>query len=144
MRALFAVLLLLALTVVFLPHSATAATDCQRATCSASFERTISTNAWGVTTISDYVNLTSTVPVTHLTIGIPASVSDDLRFTVATAQGVNLQVSNSLSIRRSPAEPSPVPCLALARIIVLDRVHLALATRLCGKLLSLRQRLRMC
>src|SRR5438552_2294202 len=93
MRALFAVLLLLALTVVFLPHPATAATDCQRATCSASLERTISTNAWGVTTISDYVNLTSTVPVTHLTIGIPASVSDDLRFTVATGQGVNLQVS---------------------------------------------------
>src|SRR6266704_718424 len=93
MRALFAVLLLLALTVVFLPHPATAATDCQRATCSASFERTISTNAWGVTTISDYVNLTSTAPVTHLTIGIPASVSDDLRFTAATAQGVNLQVS---------------------------------------------------
>src|SRR5207247_11033264 len=94
MRALFAVLLLLALTVVFLPHPATAATDCQRATCSASFERTISTNAWGVTTISDYVNLTSTVPVTHLTIGIPASVSDDLRFTVATGQGVTLQASN--------------------------------------------------
>src|SRR6266704_60211 len=93
MRALFAVLLLLALTVVFLPHSATAATDCQRATCSASFERTISTNAWGVTTVSDYVNLTSAARVTHLTIGIPASVSDDLRFTVATAQGVNLQVS---------------------------------------------------
>jgi len=93
MRALFAVLLLLALTVVFLPHSATAATDCQRATCSASFERTISTNAWGVTTVSDYVNLTSAARVTHLTIGIPASVSDNLRFTVATAQGVNLQVS---------------------------------------------------
>ena len=93
MRALFAVLLLLALTVVFLPHSATAATDCQKATCSASFERTISTNAWGVTTLNDYVNLTSTVPVTHLTIGIPASVGDDLRFTVATGQGVNLQVS---------------------------------------------------
>ncbi len=93
MRVLFAVLLLLALTIVFLPHPATAATDCQRATCSASFERTISTNAWGVTTLNDYVNLTSTVPVTHLTIGIPASVSDDLRFTMATAQGVNLQVS---------------------------------------------------
>src|SRR5256886_16238702 len=93
MRALFAVLLLLALTVVFLPHSATAATDCQKATCSASFERTISTNAWGVTTLNDYVNLTSTVPVTHLTIGIPASVGDDLRFTVATGQGVKLQVS---------------------------------------------------
>ena len=93
MRALFAVLLLLALTVVFLPHPATAATDCQRATCSASFERTISTNAWGVTTLNDYVNLTSNVPVTHLTIGIPASVSDDLRFTVATGQGVNLQIS---------------------------------------------------
>src|SRR6266516_928555 len=80
MRALFAVLLLLALPVVFLPHSATAATDCQRATCSASFERTISTNAWGVTTVSDYVNLTSAARVTPLTIGIPASVSDKLRF----------------------------------------------------------------
>ena len=93
MRALFTVLLLLALTFVFLPHPARAATDCQRATCSASFERTISTTAWGVTTVSDYVNLTSAAPVTHLTIGIPASVSDDLRFIVATAQGVNLQVS---------------------------------------------------
>ncbi|OLE84713.1 MAG: hypothetical protein AUF79_17375 [Crenarchaeota archaeon 13_1_20CM_2_51_8] len=93
MRALFAVLLLLALTVVFLPHPATAATDCQPTTCSASFERTISTNAWGVTTLNDYVNLTSTVPVTHMTIGIPASVSEDLRFTSATAQGANLQVS---------------------------------------------------
>src|SRR5436309_14915754 len=93
MRALFAVLLLLALTVVFLPHPATAATDYQMASYYASFEQTITTNTWGITTISDYVNLTSTVPVTHLTIDIPASVSDDLRFTVATGQGVNLQVS---------------------------------------------------
>ena len=93
MRALFAVLLLLALTVVFLPHPATAAGDCQKSTCSASFQRVISTNPWGVTTINDYVNLNSTVPVTHLTFGIPASVSDDLRFTLATAQGVSLQVS---------------------------------------------------
>jgi len=93
MRALFAVLLLLALSVVFLPHPANATGDCQKATCSVSFERTISTNAWGVTTLYDYVNLTSTTPVTHLTIGIPASVSDDLRFTVATANGANLQVS---------------------------------------------------
>src|SRR6266699_704140 len=99
MRALFAALLLLALTVVFLPHPAIAATDCQRATCSVSFERTISTNAWGVTTLNDYVNLTSTVPVTHLTIGIPASVSDDLRFTVATGQGIDLQVSKQAQHR---------------------------------------------
>ena len=93
MRALFAVLLLLALTIVFLPHPAAAASDCQKSTCSASFQRTISTNPWGVTTVNDYVNLNSTVPVTHLTFGIPASVSDDLRLTLATAQGVNLQVS---------------------------------------------------
>jgi len=94
MRVLFAVLLLLALTVVFLPHPATAATDCQRATCSASFQRTISTNSWGVTTVNDYVGLNSPLPgVTHLTFGIPASISDDLRLTIATAQGVNLQVS---------------------------------------------------
>lgn len=95
MRALFAVLLLLALTVAFLPHSASAAGDCQKATCTATFQRTISTNAWGVTTLNDYVNLTSTVPVTHLTIGIPASVSNDLRLTLATSQGVNLQVSKT-------------------------------------------------
>ncbi len=93
MRALFAVLLLLALTLVFLPHPATAAGDCQKSTCSASFQRVISTNPWGVTTVNDYVNLNSTVPVTHLTFGIPASVSDDLRFTLATAQGVSLQVT---------------------------------------------------
>jgi len=93
MRALFAVLLLLALTVVLLPHPAIAAGDCQKSTCSASFQRTISTNPWGVTIVNDYVNLNSTVPVAHLTFGIPASVSGNLRLTLATAQGVNLQVS---------------------------------------------------
>src|SRR2546428_6241785 len=93
MRALFAVLLLLASTIVFLPRPAGAVSDCQKSTCSASFQRTISTNPWGVTTVNDYVNLNSTVPVTHLTFGMPASVSDDLRLTLATAQGVNLQVS---------------------------------------------------
>ncbi|OLB70841.1 hypothetical protein AUI06_05710 [archaeon 13_2_20CM_2_52_21] len=93
MRALFAMLLLLGLSIVFLPHPAAAATDCQKSTCAVSFQRTITTNPWGVTSVNDYVNLTSTVPVTHLTIGIPAGVSDDLRLAVATAQGVNLQVS---------------------------------------------------
>jgi hypothetical protein len=94
MRALFAVLLLLALSVVFLPHPATAAGDCQKSTCSTSFQRTISTNAWGVTTVNDYVSLNSTLPgVTHLAFGIPAGISDDLRFSIATAQGVGLQVS---------------------------------------------------
>jgi hypothetical protein len=97
MRALFAVLLLLALTAVFLPHAANAAGDCQTSTCRASFQRTISTNAWGVTTVNDYVSLNSSVPVTHLTIGVPASISDDLRYTLATAQGVNLQVSEQPS-----------------------------------------------
>ncbi len=100
MRALFAVVLLLALTIAFLPHPANAAIDCQKSTCSASFQRTISTSSWGVTTLNDYVNLNSTVPVTHITFGIPASVSDDLRLTVATGQGVNLQVS------KQPPTPS--------------------------------------
>src|SRR2546426_4383777 len=94
MRVLFAVFLWLAIPVVFLPHPATAATtDCKKTPCSASFQRTISTNPWGVTSVNDYVNQTSTFPVTHLTIGIPASVSDDLRLALATAQGVNLQIS---------------------------------------------------
>src|SRR5207245_10410983 len=35
----------------------------------------------------------STVPVTHMTIGIPASVSEDLRLTPATPQSANLRVS---------------------------------------------------
>jgi hypothetical protein len=99
MRALFAVLLLLALTAVLFPHPATATTDCQKSTCSASFQRTISTNPWGVTMVNDYVNLNSSVPVTHLTFGIPAGISDDLRLTLATAQGANLQVSKQ--------DPSP-------------------------------------
>ena len=93
MRALFAVLLLLALTVIFLPHPAGAVVDCQKATCSATFQRTISTNSWGVTTVNDGVNLTSTVPVTQLKIGIPASVSNNLGIAMATVNGVNLQVS---------------------------------------------------
>src|SRR5437588_10674754 len=96
MRALFTVLLLLALTFVFLPHPARAATDCQRATCSTSFERTNSTTAWGVPTVSHYANLTSTAPVTHLPIRIPSSVSDDLRFIVAAAQRATLQHSKKL------------------------------------------------
>jgi archaellum component FlaC len=95
MKALFAVLLILALTVVFLPHATNAANDCQESTCTASFQRTISTNAWGVTTVNDYVNLTTTgVGVSHLNYGIPAAVSDDLRYTVASSQGVSLQVSH--------------------------------------------------
>jgi hypothetical protein len=47
--------------------------------------------------VNDYVSLNSSVPVTHFTVGIPASISDDLRYTLATSQGVNLQVSEQPS-----------------------------------------------
>src|SRR5439155_5298632 len=52
-----------------------------------------SSTASGVTALNKYVNLTSTVPVTHMTLGLPPSVREYLRFTSATAHGANLQVS---------------------------------------------------
>src|SRR5437867_5063156 len=100
MRALVVALLLLTIVLVALPGPATAAspTTCTQSTCNAIITRTIATNSWGVTVVSDKVVLDSTSPVSHLTIGVPTSVSKDLRSWQANdTSGANLLVSISAS-----------------------------------------------
>jgi len=97
MRALFAVLLLLALALVLQPIPVNAASTCTPNTCSVIIHRTISTNPWGVTIASDVVNLTTVgnAQISHLAIGIPGSVSNNLRTATASASGISLQVSSN-------------------------------------------------
>jgi len=97
MRALFAVLLLLAFALVLQPVPVNAASTCTPNTCSVIVHRTISTNPWGVTIASDVVNLTTVgnAQISHLAIGIPGSVSNNLRAAKATAGGISLQVSSN-------------------------------------------------
>src|SRR5213592_522232 len=100
MRALVVALLLLTIVLVALPGPATAAspTTCTQSTCNAIITHTIATNSWGVTVVSDKVVLDSTSPVSHLTIGVPTSVSKDLRSWQANdTSGASLQVSTSAS-----------------------------------------------
>src|ERR1700704_4694180 len=97
MRALFAVLLLLALVLVLQPIPVNAVSSCTPNTCSVIIQRTISTNPWGVTIASDVVNLTTVAnaEISHLAIGIPANVSSNLRSATASAGGTSLQVSSN-------------------------------------------------
>src|SRR6058998_1393988 len=100
MRALVVALLLLTIVLVALPGPARAAstTTCTQSACNAGITRTIATNSWGVTVVSDKVVLNSTSPVSHLTIGVPTSVSKDLRSWQANdTSGANLLVSISAS-----------------------------------------------
>ena len=100
MRALFAVLLLLALVLVLQPIPVNATSSCTPSTCSVIVQRTISTNPWGVTIASDLVNLTTvnSAQISHLAIGIPANVSSNLRSVTAVGGGISLQVSSSKMI----------------------------------------------
>src|SRR5436189_177699 len=100
MRALVVALLLMTIVLLALPGPARAAspTTCAQSACNAIITRTIATNSWGVTVVSDKVVLTSTSPVSHLTIGVPTSVSKDLRTWQANdTSGTNLLVSISAS-----------------------------------------------
>src|SRR6266702_8353254 len=98
MRLLVVALLLLTIVLVALPGPASAASSstCTTSVCKASITRTIATNSWGVTVVSDKVVLNSTFLVSHLTIGVPTSVSNDLRSWQANdTSGAKLQVSIS-------------------------------------------------
>ncbi len=95
MKALVPILLVLVLAAVILPGPVHAASSCSSSTCKATVDRTISTNAWGVTLVSDRVVLNSTQPVSHLTIGIPLNVSSQLRSaSAADSKNTTLTVSN--------------------------------------------------
>lgn len=98
MKALFATVLLLSIILVLLPlpgHSTSGQpTTCSVSTCTASIQRTVSTNLWGVTSITDNVVLNSTANVSGFSYGISKNMSTDLRYTVATSSGASLQVTD--------------------------------------------------
>src|SRR5437899_5778097 len=96
MKALVLSLLLLALLSTQLPSPAVAQTNtnCTLSSCTVTVSRSITTNNWGVSFVSDQFSLTTgSSPVSQITLGIASSLSGKLRFTEA----VDLQ-SNQLRI----------------------------------------------
>src|SRR5713101_3228859 len=105
MKALVLSLLLLALLSTQLPSPAVAQTNCTSSSCTVTVDRSISTNNWGVTFVSDQFSLTTgSSPVSQITLGIPSSLSSKLRFTEA----VDSQ-SNQLRISPPVARDLPSP-----------------------------------
>src|SRR6266704_537964 len=102
MKALVLSLLLLALLSTQLPSPAVAQTNCTSSSCTVTVSRSITTNNWGVTFVSDQFSLTTgSSPVSQITLGIAASLSSQLRFTEAVdSQSNQLRISppNQLSL----------------------------------------------
>ena len=93
MRALALALLLIAVALIALPSPARAGSQCTTTICKASITRTIATNSWGVTVVTDNVLLNSSSQVSQLLLGVPTNMSNDLRITEAVdSAGTNLQV----------------------------------------------------
>jgi len=96
MRALVVALLLLTIVLVTLPAPARATSPCTPSICRVSVNRTIATNSWGVTVVTDKVALNNTPAVSNVTLGIPTSVSNNLRSSQANdTSGATLRVSTS-------------------------------------------------
>lgn len=95
MRAVVVAFLVIALVFVALPSPAYAASACNSVSaCKATITRSIATNNWGVTIVTDKVSLTSASPVSQLTLGIPTNVSAAMRVSQANdTGGVNLAIS---------------------------------------------------
>jgi len=95
MKALVLSLLLLALLSTQLPSPATAQTNCTSSSCTAIVNRSITTNNWGVTFVSDQFTLTlGSSPVSQIALGIPSALSSKLRFTEAMdSQSNQLRIS---------------------------------------------------
>ena len=86
MKALVLSLLLLALLSTQLPSPAVAQTNtnCTSSSCTVTVSRSITTNNWGVSFVSDQFSLTTgSSPVSQITLGIASSLSSKLRFTEA-------------------------------------------------------------
>ena len=95
MRALALALLLIAVALVALPSPARATSQCTTTICKASITRTIATNSWGVTVVTDNVLLNSSSQVSQLVLGVPTSTSNNLRLSQAVdSSGANLQVAS--------------------------------------------------
>src|SRR5712692_5174705 len=95
MKALVLSLLLLVLLSTQLPSPAVAQTNCTSSSCTVTVSRSITTNNWGVTFVSDqFVLATGSSPVSQITLGIPSSLSSKLRFTeAADSQSNQLRIS---------------------------------------------------
>src|SRR5213080_3906533 len=105
MKALVLSLLLLALLSTQLPSPALAQTNCTLTSCAVTVSRSITTNNWGVTFVSDQFSLTiGASPVSQITLGIPSSLASRLRFT----QAVDSQ-SNQLRISPPTVRSLPLP-----------------------------------
>ena len=103
MKALVLSLLLLAILTTQLPGPATAQTTCTSSSCTAIVSRSIATNNWGVTFVSDQFTLTlGSTPVSQITLGIPSALSSKLRFTEAVDSQLN-------QLRISPLSPMSLP-----------------------------------
>src|SRR5437867_8584501 len=104
MKALVLSLLLLALLSTQFPSPALAQTNCTSSSCAVTVSRSITTNNWGVTFVSDQFNLTTASPISQITLGIPSSLASRLRFT----QAVDSQ-SNQLRISPPTVRSLPLP-----------------------------------
>src|SRR5712691_1465966 len=95
MKALVLSLLLLALLSTQLPGPAVAQTSCTSSSCTVTVSRSITTNNWGVSFVSDQFSLTTgSSAVSQITLGIPSSLSSKLRFTEAVdSQSNQLRIS---------------------------------------------------
>lgn len=110
MKPLFATVLLLSIVIILFPIVGHAATDpgspCSASTCTVSMARTISTNLWGVTLVTDSIMLNSTSPVSGFTFGIPYNMSAGLGYDTARSAGTSLQVSNLGPVLVPPGHPT--------------------------------------
>ena len=106
MKALLLSLLLLAILSTQVPGPVAGANDCESSFCIATFSRTVVTNNWGVTFVSDLITLnTTTSQASHFTFGVPASLSKNLRFTQAVDSKSNQPLR--VSLPSNQALPSP-------------------------------------
>ena len=104
MKALVLSLLVLVLLSTQLPSLVTARTTCTSSTCTAIVNRSIVTNNWGTTFVSDQFTLTlGSSPVSQIALGIPSALSNKLRFTEAVDSQLNqLRIS-------PPSSPLSLP-----------------------------------
>jgi len=105
MKALVLSLLLLVLLSTQLPSPVLAQTNCTSSSCAVTVSRSVTTNSWGVTFVSDQFSLTiGASPVSEITLGIPSSLASRLRFT----QAVDSQ-ANQLRISPPTVRSLPLP-----------------------------------
>ena len=113
MKAIVLALLLLAVLAAELPGSVAGASDCSIGSCKVTISRTVVTNGWGNTFVSDEISLNASSPVSHIVLGVPASLSSNLQFTQAVD-------SASTQLVVSPPTSHPLPSPMVGNYSALD------------------------